>query len=317
MAAPVSSATTRSTKLTPDQRLAKVARRQLGLWNRRQALAAGLTDKMIRTRIRRGDWLVLDTAVYAHATSLPTWDRSVMAAILAEPWAAASHRSAAVIHELVGFRHGRPEITVRPGANARGRLSIAHRGVDVDVVRSGPFTVTTVAQTFVDLSQMVTERRFRKAFETRIASHPATLEAVRDRYSALAPKGGRNLSLLKQALLRHGNEAPCAESELERTLHAVTDDPRIPEVHWQAPFPGQHQGAQRVDGLIPAWSMVLEGDGRAWHTRVEDFERDRRRDAEAAAHGLLTLRFTWNQLDREPAWVRRTIVEAGRHRAVA
>jgi very-short-patch-repair endonuclease len=130
----------------------------------------------------------------------------------------------------------------------------------------------------------------------------------------LAPRGGRNLSTLRAALLHHGTEPPCTESGLERRLHAVASDPQIPHVHWQAPFPGQEDGQQRVDGLIPMWSIVLEGDGRPWHTRVDDFERDRRRDAEAAAHGLLTLRFTWNQLDREAAWVRRTIIDAGRHR---
>ena len=50
-----------------------------------------------------------------------------------------------------------------------------------------------------------------------------------------------------------------------------------------------------------AWALVIEADGRAWHTRVEDFERDRRRDAEAAAAGYLTLRFTHHQLTHEQA----------------
>jgi very-short-patch-repair endonuclease len=304
-----------SRPFTPDQQLAKLARRQLGLWTRRQALACGFTDKMIRVRIRRGDWFVVDTGVYAHATSLPTWDRSLMSAVLAEPWAVVSHRSAAVLHDLQGFRRGRPEITVRPGANARGRLAIAHRGTDVPTARVGPFSVTTLAHTFIDLAQIVPERRFRTAFDGRVGTDPAILDAVRDRYSWLAPRGGRNLTILRASLLRHGTESPCAESELERHLHQVAADPAIPEVQWQAPFPGQQAGDQRVDGLIPDWSIVLEGDGRAWHTRVDDFERDRRRDAEAAAHGLLTLRFTWNQLVQEPSWVRQTIITSGRHRS--
>jgi very-short-patch-repair endonuclease len=63
--------------------------------------------------------------------------------------------------------------------------------------------------------------------------------------------------------------------------------------------------------------MVVEGDGRAWHTRVEDFERDRRRDQEAAAAGLLTLRFTWFQLTQEPDWVREVVITAGQKRQAA
>ncbi len=298
-----------------DTELAALARRQHGMWNRRQALGCGFTDKMIRTRIARGEWLVVDTAVYAHATSIPTWERSVMAAILAEPWAVASHTTAAVLHELVGFRKGRPEITVRPGANARGRLAVVHRGIDVPTCRRGAITTTTLPQTFVDLAQHISERRLRAALDHEARRSPVVLDRVRDRYSELAPRGGRNLRALNAALLRYGSAPPCHESELERLLHHVLDDPRIPEVHWQAPFPGQAPGGHRVDGLIPDWQMVVEGDGRAWHTRVDDFERDRRRDAEAAAHGLLTLRFTWTQITTEAAWVRRSVIAAGAQRA--
>ncbi len=300
---------------SPGDRLAALARRQHGVWTRRQAFECGFTDKMIRVRTGRGEWICLDTAVYAHAMSLPTWERSVMAAVLAEPWAAASHRSAAVLHGLRGFRPGRAEITVRAGANARGRLAVVHRGVDVPTVRVRGIDVTSVPHTFIDLAQVVSEERLRIALDDLIRRAPTSLDQVRDRYSELAPRGGRRLSPLKAVLLRYGTAPPCTESELEHHLHAVLDDPRVPAIHWQAPFPGQQPGEQRVDGLIPDWSIVVEGDGRAWHTRVDDFERDRRRDAEAAAHGLLTLRFTWNQITHEPSWVRQTVIDAGAHRA--
>ncbi|MEX2294019.1 MAG: hypothetical protein WD691_09560 [Acidimicrobiales bacterium] len=100
-------------------------------------------------------------------------------------------------------------------------------------------------------------------------------------------------------------------------MRAVFTVPGVPPIRWQAPFPGRQAGRQRVDGLISAWSVVLEGDGRAWHTRVEDFERDRRRDSEAAAAGLQTLRFTWHQLVDEPDWTLRVLLDVGAHRAVA
>src|SRR3546814_9697878 len=73
----------------------------------------------------------------------------------------------------------------------------------------------------------------------------------------------------------------------------------IPPIAWQAPFPGRQPGARRVDGLVESWRLVVEADGRAWHERVRDFERDRRRDAEVAAAGLQTLRFTWHQITAE------------------
>lgn len=297
--------------------LAAIARRQHGLWTRQQALAVGVTRSMIRARTKRGLWIPLDTAVYADVASRSTWERSVMAAVLAEPWAVASHRSAAVLHHLQGFRPGRPEVTIRPGANARGQLARTHRGVDVQTARVDDIPTVTVAQTFVDLAQVVNAERLRRALGARADTSPRVLDAVRDRYCELAPRGGRNLRPLKAALLRFGSGDLPTETELERRMRWVVSAPGIPPIEWQAPFPGRSPGEQREDGLLSAWSLVLEGDGRAWHTRVEDFERDRRRDAEAAAAGLQTLRFTWHHLVDEPTWVRQIVLDVGAHRAAA
>lgn len=303
--------------LRADHAIARLARLQHGTWSRRQALDAGTTRSMIATRLRNGLWVPLDTAVFAHLASEPTWERSVMAAVLAEPWAVASHRSAAVLYGLDGIRQGRPEVTIRPGSNARGRLAIAHRGVDVRTTQVRRIPIVTLAQCFVDLAQVVGEPRLRTALATRANATPWVLDAVRDRYCELAPRGGRDLRTLRSVLQRFGTGDLPSMSELERHLRRALDVPAIPPVQWEAPFPGRHPGAQRVDGLIEPWSLIVEGDGRAWHTRIDDFERDRRRDAEAAAAGLLTLRFTWHQLTTEVEWIRDIVVTTGSHRIAA
>ena len=219
-----------------DAAVAALARHQHGAWSRRQAAGVGATRSMIESRVRTARWVRLDNAVYGHPASPPTWERSVMAAVLAESWAVASHR---------------------------------------------------------------------------------TGDAVRDRYVELAPRGGRDLRPLRAALERFGSGDLPDPSALERVLRQVLTVPEIPAIEWEAPFPGRRPGKQRVDGFLRAWSMVVEGDGRAWHTRVEDFERDRRRDAEAAAAGLVTLRFTWYQLNDEPGWVRDVVTRSGAHRRAA
>lgn len=300
-----------------DQAIAALSRRQHGAWSRHQAMEAGATRSMIETRLRNREWFRLDAAVYGHAASRPTWERSVMAAVLAEPWAVASHRSAAVLHGLQGFRAGRPEVTIRPGSNARGHLAIAHRGVDVRTTTLERIPCVSVDQCFVDLAQVVSERRLRDALGERAGRTPAVLDAVRDRYVTLAPRGGRDLRPLRSVLDRFGSGELPDPSALERVLRSTLTTPDIPDIRWEAPFPGRKPGLRRVDGLIAAWSLVVEGDGRAWHTRVDDFERDRRRDAETAAAGLLTLRFTWHQLTDEPDWVRNVVITAGAHRIAA
>jgi len=300
-----------------DLAVARLARRQHSAWSRTQAIARGMSPKMIRIRSSSGEWIWLDTAVYGHVAAKPTWERSVMAAVLAEPWAVASHRSAAVLHGLDGFRPGRPEITVRPGANARGRLSITHRGVDVRTTVVQGIPTVDIPQTFVDLAQVVSGAKLGSALADRADRTPRILDAVRDRYCELAPKGGRDLRPLRAVLQRFGAGDLPEASELEARMASVLAAAEIPIIEWQAPFPGRRPGAQRVDGLIRPWSLVIEGDGRAWHTRVEDFERDRRRDAEAAAAGFQTLRFTWHQIVDDAPWVRRIVTSTGEQRAAA
>jgi hypothetical protein len=297
--------------------LAKLSRRQHGVWSRRQAISRGLTPRMIRTRVASGAWVVLDNGVYGHIAVPTTWERSVMAAVLAEPWAVASHRSAAVLHVLEGFRPGRPEITVRPGANARGRLAIVHRGVDVRTTTARGIPVVSLAQTFVDLAQVVSRTKVAAALAAKVDGDDRVLGAVRDRYCLLAPRGGRDLRGLRAVLDGFGAGPLPQRSELERRLAEVLAPMELPPLVWEAPFPGREATSERVDVLVPDWALVLEADGRAWHTRAQDFERDRRRDAEAAASGYLTLRFTWHQLQHEASWVRRILLRTGATRAAA
>ncbi len=263
----------------------------------------------------KGDWLRIDNGVYAHPAARPTFERSVMAAVLAEPWAVASHRSAAVLHGLVGFRPGRPEITIRPGANGRGQIARKHRGVDVATAVLTGIPAVTIAQVFVDLVQVVPARRVQTALAARADTQPSVLSAVGDRFAVMYPRGGRNLRPLRGILTALGAGPLPSETELERRLRQLVERPEVPAVRWQAPFPGRAPGPQRVDGLIDEWRLVIEADGRAWHTRIEDFERDRRRDAEAAAAGYQTLRYTWHQITAEPSWCLSTLVTAGRRRA--
>ncbi len=56
----------------------------------------------------------------------------------------------------------------------------------------------------------------------------------------------------------------------------------------------------RVDALLVDAPVIIESDGRRWHTRVADFERDRQRDRAAASHGYVTMRFTYDELRCDP-----------------
>jgi hypothetical protein len=63
-----------------------------------------------------------------------------------------------------------------------------------------------------------------------------------------------------------------------------------------------------VDLLIDGW-LVVEMDGREFH-EADQFERDRRRDLEAATHRYRTLRFSWRQVTFAWPSVERAILAA-------
>ena len=108
------------------------------------------------------------------------------------------------------------------------------------------------------------------------------------------------------------NSAPAS---WERQLQAaVLSRPKeLPEYSRQVPFSFEQMKAT-VDAHIPEWKLIVEADGRRWHTRQADFERDRERDNAAASAGLVAVRFTYRMLTKERDSCLKTLLEAGRWR---
>ena len=72
-----------------------------------------------------------------------------------------------------------------------------------------------------------------------------------------------------------------------------------------------------VDAYIHEWQLIIEADGRRWHTREADFERDRVRDNLATSHGIAVLRFTYRMPTQTPEHCVNMILETGVVRARA
>jgi hypothetical protein len=66
-------------------------------------------------------------------------------------------------------------------------------------------------------------------------------------------------------------------------------------------------GPWEIDCYWPEHGLALELDGRAYHTVVEDIERDRRKDAWLQAHGNLILRVTDSRFKRDKPGVYRDL----------
>jgi very-short-patch-repair endonuclease len=290
----------------------RLARQQYGVVHRDQLLKLGVTRAMIGHRVRTKEWLRLAPCVYALASHPATWQRQYKAAELATPDSSVAGLSAGHVLGWDGFRTTRPEVVSHHTSNHRNQLAVVHRGCDVKVTTVRGIRVTTHAQTLCDLLPRLRLDRWEQVADHLLLSGQMTIAELDERRVAYELSRRPGLPLLRALVAERLAERWLApESELETLLRsAVALVPGCPPVRWQAPTPWDD--SKRVDGLIDAWGLILEADGRAWHARVRDFDKDRWRDNQAAAHGLRVQRFTHAHLNYRRDEVVEIITQAGR-----
>jgi hypothetical protein len=284
-----------------------MAARQDGVVARRQLLEAGISRAGIDRRVARG-WLIpLHPGVYAvgHA-ALTTRGRLLAALLAAGPGAALSHRSAAAAWELLRDDASPPvELTSSRGAGRRSRRLPVHRGRlgPADVIRLRGIPVTTVERTLLDLAEVVPRHVLDRAVDRTVQLRRYDAAALDD-LMRRSP-GRRGLAPLRAAIAELRPGAGATRSWLERRMLVLVAEHGLPDPEVNVWLAGRE-----VDLLWRSQRLVVELDGRAFHTGPAAFERDRRRDVELRALGYAVLRFTWRQVEREPGWVARHVAAA-------
>lgn len=298
-----------------DRIIDEYASRQYGTFSRGQAEKAGFTARMILTRVENGAWIRLAPAVYAMASAPPKWERQMAAALLSREGSIVAGRSAAHVHGFPGFGQGRPVLMIGPGGNARSpiaRIIRSDRFHNVGRVRKQGFVLTDEAETVMTLAADIDHDRLEALVDFLLARQSCTVEELARVVAANdGARGIGRLRLIVEYRLPDVYQPP--SSELERLMYPILDDPRLPPYIRQVPMRYEKVDAT-VDAYIDQWRLIVEGDGRRWHTRKADMERDRIRDNEAVAHGIAVLRFTYEMLRDHPERVIDTLLRAGRRR---
>jgi very-short-patch-repair endonuclease len=300
-----------------DRKLDTLARRQHGTFHRRQVLDLGFSPRQIDLRRRSGEWLVLTPSVYALASHPYSWLRQAKAAELSVPGSAVSHRSAAVLHRVDDYRPGPIDLLASPSANHRTRLATVHRTERFVAVRRQLVNVTTLPRTVADLAGVVDPWKLERTVDNVLLTRAASVDELRR--EALAASAARRAGAgnLARLIEDRGDGYVPPASELEALLYRVLDDPALPAYDRQSAFPWWRQAPQRVDALIPSWRLIVEGDGRRWHTRMAAFERDLARDHLAKRHGYDVLRLTYRQLCGSTAYAVALLLDIGQHHRLA
>lgn len=271
---------------------------------------------MLRRRLAHGTLLQLAPNVWALPGNPPTWQRQYKAAELSVPGAALCGRSAALVHGIDGFHVVRPTIVVPYGANARHAIADVRRGRDVPTTVVDAIRVTTVAQTLFDLLGCCPLATVERAVDGALLERAVRVRSLVERAVAMGQARRPHVATWR-ALVDERSSAGWfpTESQLESALDSVLRRmPASVQVLRQATPPWWTRGEHRVDAYLPAWSLVVEADGRRWHGRAVDFDRDRWRDNLAVANGHSVLRFTHTHLTCRPDDVLSLLLAAGEHR---
>jgi len=283
--------------------LAAFAAEQCGLFTRAQARRCGYSEYQVRRRIRTGEWQQVLPSVLAPAGTLVTPGVRDRAALLAVPHGVLAGPSAARRHGMA-VRDPRTFLAVGPAYHARipqvRLIRDALADPDVQVIDGVP--LTGQERTVVDCLRLLPERDAVEFLDRALRAGWITPERLAWRAHDLAGRrGGPRLARMSRLA---GSGARSAAERLAVQLlrrAGITDWSLNVEIHDERGLIGVG------DVVFRKHRLVVEIDGRAYHSDPASFQRDRERQNRLVAAGWTVLRFTWHDLTHRPGYVVATV----------
>jgi very-short-patch-repair endonuclease len=299
------------------EELHELAARQHSVFSGAQAVAWGVSSDAVFRAVRRGRVIRLHANVFAFAGAPETWERSLLAAILAAgTGAVGSHRAAGRVWGLLPPTDDIVEITVSRGRLPRLRGVTVHRSKDLVTEQTTVrhrIPVTNPLRTMVDLAAVLPETEVEDALDAGLA-YPslfsvAAVEAMRSR---LAQHGRAGTGVLRRVLEERALGDAVSDSKLERRMGELLRRAGLPAAvfHYAVHTPAGLFLAE-VDFAYPELKLAIEVDGFEVHGTPRAMAKDFVRQNGLVPYGWRVLRFTWRQVTREPemvaAAIRRTL----------
>lgn len=296
-----------------DERLGLIARRQRGAVSRAQALGIGASDPALQRRVRSGRWQRVAPGVYVVAGAPPSWMLDVWIAYLAVgPPATVTHETALRLHGIADLPAYPITLTLPHGRRQRVPGAFVHQ---IDDLR--PHRVTSVAglpvsrpeRAVVEIAATTGQERLAQVLDDVVAAKQASYAQVAACLHEVARPGKPGAAKLAGLLDARGDGHVPPQSRLEEALFTALAAGGLPPPRRQFPLPGRGAVEGLVDAAYPDARLIVEADGRRWHTRMSDLRRDHQRDVEAARAGWLTLRFVYEQIVHAPGEVSAAVAD--------
>jgi hypothetical protein len=258
---------------TVGRRVAAIAARQHGVITIAQLLDAGVAETSVRRAAGAGRLHRLHRGVYAVGHRSLSWRGRWLAAVLAAgDGAVLSHSSAAALWEFLRPIQGPTHVLIGAAVRRKPRPGLQfHRSRTLtpsQITRRHGIAVTPPARTIEDIRTTVEPRLFRRAL----------------RQAELARHRVPHLGTTKRS-----------RSDLELLFLALCDDHDLPR-----PLVNHRVHGYLVDFFFAAHRLAVETDSWQYHRGSVALEDDHARDLVLRAHGIATLRYTGDQLQRSP-----------------
>jgi hypothetical protein len=284
-----------------DLELGALAARQASFISRRQASEYGLTPAAIRWRVEAQVWTRVRNGLYQVNGVAGDLKGLLRGAVAILPNAAISHESAAELNGIPMIPKGKAVVTVHARTTHGFPGVTVHRSLDLapdHIVTIGDLRTTNVARTLVDLAAVCRKGMVARAMDEMLAAGGVRIDELVAVFEKTSRPGRTGSKAIRELLGERVGDELVSASKLEQIGMDLFDRGGIPRPEWQ--FPAPWNPDERIDFAWPPYFAGVEGDGRRWHSRVADFERDRRRDRLSLLHRWTILRFTWFDFTKRP-----------------
>lgn len=291
---------------------------QYGLVTRTQALNEGMTQHRIRWRVRKGQWVRAAYGVYRHAAVAATAQSELLAPCLAHG-ALASHRSAAAVHDIDGYRLDRVELVVAEGSVRRIPGARLHHSRQMHLarptVRKG-IPVTGLARTVLDLAAVVHRARLDRTIDAVLRDRRLRLSDLWAVIATHAKPGRNGCAALRATLEARSGEGRVPLSDWSRMVADLLESVRLPRPVFEYRIVDRDGSLiAQVDLAYPADRLAIELDSVRWHFNRESFVEDPRRRNRLSVVGWTVLTFTWDDYAKRPEALCATVSKALRQAA--
>ncbi|CAN5741659.1 type IV toxin-antitoxin system AbiEi family antitoxin domain-containing protein [soil metagenome] len=280
-----------------------LARPQHGVVALGQLLTGGVTRGTIRGLRNRGRLEALLPRVFrVDAAPMSKRMRCMATVLWAGPGAATSGRTSAELHGLLDPAAGAIEV-IGP-VNRTPRPGIVHHRMPLgasEVTLIDNIPVLSASRTLLDLCGSIEPVTCEIALDAALREGLVDIDELRILVEMASRRRLRGVQALRELVSVRGIEEALSESELESRVFRLLRGAHYPLPQRQHPV-DLNDRRGRVDFFYPEAKLVIEVDGRRWHAGRRPEKRDRRRDHSLVLGGQRVLRFTWEDIVRQPEY---------------